>query len=274
MSKKNASKNIGIFNWNDLDSVFNYRWDYQLEVIKELEVALNKKLNKCQIELGGLIEEGFEPENLAEFCISNIKESFLRGLLELEYLTSIVVKCNHSYDISPHTNDEYGYDSEVAYIDFDSKKLKDGLSSIKPHIERMSLVMRDIKNPMVVLRTYSQINGQIVVEYKDKIYKLRKPNAGSENDDFFEYVSKRPGIKISGKEIRAHIKDLSKPVTAIIDQLGFSKSLRDIFFTRSSKEQIIFNNNFTKSDLIIIDFDWDKVKKELEEFNQKNHKRS
>jgi hypothetical protein len=79
---------------------------------------------------------------------------------------------------------------------------------------------------------------------------ISHPNLLSENDLVFKYVYDNPNRQILRDEIEKEIKmKLLKNIPKIIDNLGFTRDLRRVFFSNSNEKQFYFRNPITREDL-------------------------
>ena len=105
--------------------------------------------------------------------------------------------------------------------------------------------MLDLPNQML-----SSNKGDLHIDYSENsrkivlndIFLLAKPDFNSENEVVFSYLFKKPGTKVSKSclEKSTGIK-LKKPFHQIVDDLGFTASLKRAFFS-ISRNTIKFNN--------------------------------
>lgn len=82
--------------------------------------------------------------------------------------------------------------------------------------------------------------------YNDKVL-LTRPRFNSTNCLFFEYIYSNPNKTLAGEEIRKVIKSYVGPKQVLRD-LGFSRSLRKMFFPGASVDGVYFRNPITISD--------------------------
>ena len=74
---------------------------------------------------------------------------------------------------------------------------------------------------------------------------LSKPNLNSENAEIFSYLIEHPNKEVTKEEIeKALDRKINKSFHKILQNMGFKKDLRKIFFT-VSKSNIIFRNPIT-----------------------------
>lgn len=79
--------------------------------------------------------------------------------------------------------------------------------------------------------------------------RLAKPDFDSENDVVFDYLYSHPNKKISRRELRTQInRTITKSLHKIVENLGFKRDLKTVFFT-VSKDAIYFRNPITQDDL-------------------------
>jgi len=81
------------------------------------------------------------------------------------------------------------------------------------------------------------------------IFLLSKPESFGENESFFEYLYNHQNteLNISNIEKELNLK-LEKPVSKILENLGFRKDLKRVFF-KLGQGKILFKNPIPKSDL-------------------------
>lgn len=77
---------------------------------------------------------------------------------------------------------------------------------------------------------------------------IAKPNFASENDDFFAYVYERPWKRVPIEEIRQALKKekFKKTVSQMLDDLGITGNIRQIFMPNASSNAIEFRNPITR----------------------------
>lgn len=82
------------------------------------------------------------------------------------------------------------------------------------------------------------------------IFLLCKPESFGENEDLFAYLYEHQNeeLKIENIEKELHRK-FEKPISKILENLGFRKGLRDVFFAFGNGK-IVFKNPVMASDLI------------------------
>jgi hypothetical protein len=79
---------------------------------------------------------------------------------------------------------------------------------------------------------------------------LSKPESFGENEDLFEYLYNNPNKELKIKDIERELgRKFSKPISKILENLGFRKGLKDVFF-RFGAGKIFFRNPSPTSDLI------------------------
>lgn len=82
------------------------------------------------------------------------------------------------------------------------------------------------------------------------IFLLSKPESFGENEDFFEYLYKNQNKELKIEDIEKELgRKFSKPISKILENLGFRKGLKDLFF-RFGAGKIFFRNPARTSDLI------------------------
>ncbi|MBP7927949.1 hypothetical protein KAZ57_02270, partial [Patescibacteria group bacterium] len=120
--------------------------------------------------------------------------------------------------------------------------------------------------------TYNEIAQRIdmedvtvKIEFQDDVITLyesiiSKPRAGSENSEIFSLLYKHPNVSFTKKDLAEKIStDITKPFSKIVENLGFTDILRDVFFS-VSKDQIMFKNPATVSIKTAIDMDGHRYK--------------
>lgn len=89
---------------------------------------------------------------------------------------------------------------------------------------------------------------------------LAHPNSDSKAVNFFEYVFQQPNTEVEVSKIEENTgQDLSDNIHDILRDLGFTGSVRQIFFPIATKKKVMFTNPITKqyaikNDLPTIDF--------------------
>lgn len=79
------------------------------------------------------------------------------------------------------------------------------------------------------------------------LFELSRPNFDSENANVFELLYGNPGKKYTIKEIESEInQELTKSLSKIVENLGFSKDLKKAFFQVSKTSIILHNPVFQK----------------------------
>jgi len=109
----------------------------------------------------------------------------------------------------------------------------------------------------IILRiSYSEISREIVL---NDIFLLSKPNFTSTNEIVFRYLYNNPNKQItkSDLETNATREPFSKSLHEIVQELGFKKDLKTVFFN-VSKTNITFRNPISNKDLQ--DLDIKKIK--------------
>jgi len=76
---------------------------------------------------------------------------------------------------------------------------------------------------------------------------IAKPDFTSENDKCFNFIYNNPNRPITLKEIETAIDDtVKKRLAQVVQDLGFSKDIKDMFFPGITKTSIMFVNPITK----------------------------
>ncbi|MDQ5943655.1 MAG: hypothetical protein QG675_423 [Patescibacteria group bacterium] len=107
---------------------------------------------------------------------------------------------------------------------------------------------KEIQDPVYEVK-YSETTREITINN----VLISKPDFYKENEIVFGFIYKHPKQRISTKTIKDHVKtELGKPMTKtlhkIIENLGFTGDIKQVFFDTSS-EGIFFRNPITKSEL-------------------------
>ncbi|MEO6078134.1 MAG: hypothetical protein ABIP54_05085 [Candidatus Andersenbacteria bacterium] len=137
---------------------------------------------------------------------------------------------------------------------------KDFLKNFESHLfalEEVIILLRDDKNLTVrqeIAKKEYQAEILYKITYNDHSREIKlngitivKPDFESENDRFFDYVYRNSNRSIPRKEIEDNIKEkLKKNNSDILKDLGFTGTIRQIFFPGTSKLKIKFNNPITK----------------------------
>lgn len=87
----------------------------------------------------------------------------------------------------------------------------------------------------------------------NNLFELSKPNFDSENANVFELLYNNPNKKYTVKEIETSLgENLTKNLSKIIENLGFTRDLKKVFF-QVSKTSVIFYNPISKKRLDSLD---------------------
>jgi hypothetical protein len=104
------------------------------------------------------------------------------------------------------------------------------------------------------------IDGKIVLNGK---YIIAHPNFDTENDKFFDYVSKKPKQKITLEELTKNIGRPERNLSKIIYNLGFIGELKKLFFPRVSNNSVLFNNQITQKELFGLGINIPELEKQI-----------
>ena len=109
-----------------------------------------------------------------------------------------------------------------------------------------SLSIQEVNENQKLLRITFTKKREILM---NDIFFLSKPESFGENEDFFAYLYNHQNEELKIEDIEKEInRKFEKPISKILENLGFKKELRDVFFAYG-KGKIFFKNPVPVSDL-------------------------
>ena len=94
---------------------------------------------------------------------------------------------------------------------------------------------------------YSSLVRNLIIHTSSNAYLLKKPDFQSENDIFMDFIIGKVNQRLTMKEIENQTKHkFNKTLHQIVNDLGFTSALREVFFPNISKNGIEFRNNITE----------------------------
>ncbi len=239
-----TSKKKSDFTITILQDLQNWYSAYLLRIKRKLQNLPPKTINKLS-ELSGAINESFQKRNSTELWVYTD-----RNHAEcLEFLHDQSVLSDYTNTGDPDINPTYTIRATLNvdnFIKFDSQ--------IKKFIQKQSTRKENISDSQKMSPSPKASNNQILYKISFPLSKeiklnnkvLAKPQYDSENFKVFSYLMENPNKTIKKSKIQESIgKSIGKDFHKIIENLGFKKDLRKIFFI-VSKDTIFFRNPVTK----------------------------
>jgi len=166
------------------------------------------------------------------------------------------------------TTDYFGlphvpYDVQVLFLKIDTlivnhnKQKNRYLNSLR---KTKTPISKSEVTDKILYKVEYKFTGEIILNGK---YLLAKVNPSGENDIFFSYVYNNPRREITSRELNEKLPEFQKKFYRVINELGFKGELLTIFFPRTNKSVVYFQNDITETDLKMLIFDRNKLEGEL-----------
>jgi mRNA-degrading endonuclease RelE of RelBE toxin-antitoxin system len=129
------------------------------------------------------------------------------------------------------------------------KKIEQAINSVFSNT-----AIDDIKNKPKSKSIYQIKYGADQRIILNNLFELSKPNFDSENANVFDFLYNNPNKKYTLQEIESSLdQKLTKNLSKIVENLGFTKDLKKVFF-QVSKTSIIFHNPISQKRMNNLDF--------------------
>lgn len=226
--------------------------------IQFLSNALVAGFNKCQAYKRKASDKGLVDKKLEKF-IKEVQTELQKWYVEvMQYLIDNLDRNYHQYHFSAHKTLSTIYSNM-------NEKVSNSITAWEGYLRNLEDIifrLEDAKN-LQVRREIAEIENQADIAYEIRYNDhkreitinniiIAKPDFESENERFFTYVYANSNRPIPIKEIEDHWKvgKLKKRVTHIVDGLGFSGALREIFFPVVKQDKVMFVNPISKKQVI------------------------
>jgi hypothetical protein len=142
--------------------------------------------------------------------------------------------------------------------------------SIAPSNTPLSFNVKNDLEWEKILEVSQKTDGSVVIIFRDKEYRVSKPELDSESDKFIERLMQlsNNGQKeieydcISDQEIIFH-----SPLSKLVTRLGFVGLKRDLFFPRTSKSRVLFRKFLTLDDLFSMNLTIEDLSERIDQIN-------
>lgn len=142
-----------------------------------------------------------------------------------------------------------GWVPEIAYNVTDTGYV---LSAVVRPVATLSPVRRMGEAPETEAPPADGVLYEVTFKNRDVCvngFRLSRPTFNSENELVFEHLFRNPNRRVGLEEIEGVLgRPLTKKLRDVVRDLGFSGSLRDMFFPGVSKTAIQFTNPVTRGD--------------------------
>lgn len=242
--------------------IIKNREEYELHLADDILAAIKKGSHKntLSVELGNAPDW---PNEKLDGAIIDIKEGLLlrlkkTGLIQ-DYQTKVVEE---------HLPDETGGMSGTPYEYVGATVSVSNILKLE-HFLTQFKKERDAIKKVLYRITYDRHTRNILLNGE---YVLRKPDFESENEQFFEYMYSKPGMRVPKSEIeRSTKRQLKKRIHQILHDLRFKGELLKLFFI-ASNNGAYFRNPITEEEFGKLGIDSQALKKQLESLPRRSKK--
>ncbi len=137
---------------------------------------------------------------------------------------------------------------------------------INPSYEILNSNLLDDTKNQAVIELNQRTDGAVVLNFQGREYKISKPELNSETDQFIERLLSlsKGGVKeINYDSAKDEEIKINAPLSKLVTRLGFVGIKRDLFFPRTSKNNILFRRYLTSQDLTSMGLTTDRISSEL-----------
>lgn len=124
-----------------------------------------------------------------------------------------------------------------------TEKIVDDSNKFKNILGKRIDIFNKIKNTWVKKDTF-EINKRGSEIWVNEKYLINKPHYNNQNELFFDFAFNNPNRKVTKAELKESLKgNLTKKISSIINELGFTSEIRKAFFPKvSGKTAFYFRN--------------------------------
>lgn len=171
--------------------------------------------------------------------------SILNKLAKDEKIISIIALAEYKPSLISHL-DPYDYRKDITEV----KVLPTFDKFYKQYTKEKAIAFsspeKDDRKKDFLRITYTKTREILM----NDTFLLSKPESFGENEDLFEYLYKNQNKELKIEDIEKELgRNFGKPISKILENLGFRKGLKDVFF-RFGVGKIFFRNPAPTSDLI------------------------
>jgi hypothetical protein len=216
--------------------------DFALDIaLKKIDVALKNRTQHGKITID-LVCDVDDTDQITEY------EAVMRFLEQVKIIKGVKSKKHSGY-----VQDNSSWEHEMLFFSLNftinPKNLTDFLVSTS-------------RSPKYSVRIGA--GRRIVI---NNTYVLCRPQLNSENFAFIEYCLKQPNGLITKELLRRESSgriDVAKRFHSVLENLKFTRNLKDLFFPHVGNDAVVFRNHVTMNDLKTAGIDVKKIDAHLE----------
>jgi hypothetical protein len=193
--------------------------------------------------------------------MKTLREFEEEKIIKINWATYSVEKTNVIERVRLSVLDKKKLKEEVDQKTNECAKPIESKNKQKTHTNHKTIYLIEYKNRKVVLKDVDNC----------KEYILSKPQFNETGDLFMCYIINNPDKKIRKEAIEKYNgKKIPTGFHQLLNNLGFKGEIKKIFFPGVSNNSVMFKNNVTKKDVVDLEIDEEKLKKQIRELINDN----